>query len=515
MAAHFGGERWRLVFALGLAALLCVAIGSQPGVADEPAATKPDSKQLTGRILITRADLAAALLRIERAYFAHPPQEPQRSEINKGFDAATLAFFTGRNAEAIRAIHRLADSLGSEPASPTDQALSSLKAIPSKSVWQAGQAADATVSITSIYELPLTEPLPLSVTLKLRSPMGDVVFERPLDIAFGPNRLAQTGTSFDIAGALLTPGIYRLEMTAGNTTLPAGNIQVVTGSLDAKREANAARLETLKPTDPAVINALASCKARNKLLSNAPSEENSAQFMADLNALSIDVVAEIDAIAVGKNPYARRIGDTWRVLATGKGDILLRVYAPPVAKDQPMPLLIVLHGAGGDENMFLEAYGAGLIKKIADKHGLLIASPLTYRYGGSPERIKQTIDALSHDYAIDRSRVYLLGHSMGAAATASLARGAGDTLAAACCIAGGNSFASQSNRATPTLVIVPELDAVVPPQGVKVAAEKAAAAGLPVELRMMPGFGHTLSVGAVLENAVDWLLKHRLEPPTN
>lgn len=41
----------------------------------------------------------------------------------------------------------------------------------------------------------------------------------------------------------------------------------------------------------------------------------------------------------------------------------------------PRPLLVVLHGAGGDENMFPEAYGAGIIKRIAEKHGLLVASP--------------------------------------------------------------------------------------------------------------------------------------------
>ena len=37
-----------------------------------------------------------------------------------------------------------------------------------------------------------------------------------------------------------------------------------------------------------------------------------------------------------------------------------RVFAPPTSDDgAKRPLIIALHGAGGDENMFMDAYGAG------------------------------------------------------------------------------------------------------------------------------------------------------------
>jgi len=165
---------------------------------------------------------------------------------------------------------------------------------------------------------------------------------------------------------------------------------------------------------------------------------------------------------------------------------------------------------GGDENMFLEAYGAGVIKQIADNTGLLIASPLTYKFSSNAKALDALIESLSYDYAIDHDRIYVLGHSLGAGATAGLARGRGDTIAAACCIAGG---AFQAKPGTPPLLVVsPELDGVVPPKTLKASAENAAAAGMPIELRIMLGYGHTLAVGAMLPEAVDWLLQHRRGP---
>ena len=76
---------------------------------------------------VTRADLASAYLRLEQAYFAHPPVGEKLVEINKVFDQATLAFFTGRNAEAIRTIDTLTESLTVRPLTEAERAVASLK----------------------------------------------------------------------------------------------------------------------------------------------------------------------------------------------------------------------------------------------------------------------------------------------------------------------------------------------------------------------------------------------------
>ncbi|MBI3735402.1 hypothetical protein HY256_02695 [Candidatus Sumerlaeota bacterium] len=201
-------------------------------------------------------------------------------------------------------------------------------------------------------------------------------------------------------------------------------------------------------------------------------------------------------------------GDYWRVLPASPRDVPCRVYAPPsAAKDDPMPLLVALHGAGGDENMFMDGYGAGMIKKLADENNFIVASPVSNPIANG-DNFEKLAEALSCDYAIDSKRIYVLGHSMGAGVTAGLARKKYDKIRAACCLAGG-SFSTEDKLIAPTLAIAAELDMVIPLARLQPGIEKAAAAGLPIEFRIIKNYGHTLVVGAQLPDAVKWLLEHK------
>lgn len=480
-----------------------------PTRAERRAAAKAASQR------VTRADLAAAYLRMEQAYLAHPPTGERNAEVNRAFDQATLDFFRGKNAEAVRALAELALSLRPAAPTPVVRALVSLKVVIEPQVWTQGPPQAATARVLSIYEPPLEAPLDLSLTLRLVGPDGQVAFQRPVQVRVGPGSEVDQVVPLELPADLLKAGVYRVELAAAQgSSLSAGQISVIAGpSLGEQRVANEQRLAAIEPGDESLALALTSCRARNALLQDQLSTANSAQFLADFDALSRDVAAEVQLLEMGKDPYYRRAGDYWSVISGGGGEIPLRIFAPPAAaSDAPAPLLIVLHGAGGDENMFFEGYGAGIIKQIADQKGLLIVSPSTNKFGGDPKNLDRLIAALSRHYHIDRQRIYVLGHSMGAGATAALARARPETIAAACCIAGGGSYQSKTGI-SPMLAIVAELDAVIPAKGLQSSAEKAAAAGAPVELRLMPGFGHTLVVGTVLPGAVDWLLEHSLPPP--
>ncbi len=474
-----------------------------------PASVQSPAAAVPAQPKITRADLAAAYLRLEQEYFANPPTGEKMIEVNRGFDQATLAFFTGRNADAIRTIDGLTNSLRPQNSTPAQQVAVSLKVAIEPPVWVAGRPLRATARVQSVYEAPLPRPTEVDLRVRLVDPDGKKALDPVLMLIAGPGHTVDISVPLELAADRLVAGVYRVELAgAEERGVTAARVSVVAGpSLDEQRTSNKERLAKIEAPSAGLAEALASCKARNALLTDRLSDTNSAQFLADLQTLASDVAQEIDAVASGKDPYVHRSGDYWRVMTTANGDIPLRVYAPERAtKDEPVPLLVVLHGAGGDENMFLEAYGVGVIKKIADEKGLLIASPLTYRFGGSPQNFDKLIDVLSHDYAIDRHRIYVLGHSMGAGVVAGLARSRADSIAAACCIAGGSFVAGKSSA--PVLAVVAELDAVVPAKGLQSTVEKAAAAGTAIELRLMPGYGHTLVVGAVLPAAVDWLLSH-------
>jgi poly(3-hydroxybutyrate) depolymerase len=187
-----------------------------------------------------------------------------------------------------------------------------------------------------------------------------------------------------------------------------------------------------------------------------------------------------------------------------------RVYAPEraLADGKPLPLLIALHGAGVDENAFMDGYGGGEIKRLADKHGFIVVSPSTYWCTPNPAALKGIIDALTFDYPIDRSRVYLLGHSLGAIAAATMAQGDPDDVAAVALLA-AKDFQPPARRFPPTLLIAAQLDPVFDPLELEAAAKRAQAAHLPVEFEMMKDYGHCNMAAAALPRTVEWLLAHQ------
>ncbi len=109
-----------------------------------------------------------------------------------------------------------------------------------------------------------------------------------------------------------------------------------------------------------------------------------------------------------------RSGDFWLTLAQPTGNARVRLYAPDAARDgRPLPLVIALHGAGGSENMFFDAYGNGKIVELCRRRGWLVVSPAAtfFGFGLSAPKIIDEIDSL---YPVDRTQVLVVGHSMGA-----------------------------------------------------------------------------------------------------
>jgi predicted esterase len=226
---------------------------------------------------------------------------------------------------------------------------------------------------------------------------------------------------------------------------------------------------------------------------------------ADLMA---QVRAEAEALARGRNPYAGREGDHWRVFRAGDRTIPIRVYAPGRGKpDAPRPLVVAFHGAGGDENMFMDGYGAGRLKRLAEERGAVLVTPRTGAFTGAAgaQAFDALLEALQSDYRLDLRRVFILGHSMGGMAANALLSSRGGKIAAAACLCGFQGFADGTSGIPPVLVVAGELDPIVSPARIEPAFRKAKAAGLPVEYRLVANYGHTLTVAKILPEAVAWL----------
>ena len=323
-------------------------------------------------------------------------------------------------------------------------------------------------------------------------------FDKATLLFFG-GRFAQAIATIDTAYAALIGTAVAQVTPAALPVPPGGSDRRVRGEApSAVRAALEARLGRLDSTG-ALAQAVASAKARAALLVDVPAPDRSAEFLSDPVRLAAEVTREVTALERGTNPYAGRRGDVWRVLR-GEGGVLVpvRVVVPPSRR--PLGVLVALHGAGGDENMFVDAYGAGVTPRMAAEANLVLVSPATTAFARSPATLDSLLAVLGREQRIDATRVYLLGHSMGAGAAAKLAGERPQLVRAAACLAGGAPVTVAG--APPVLFLGAALDPVIPASRVKAAAT-ATPTGTYEERAQE---GHTLMVGGGVRRAVPWLV---------
>jgi predicted esterase len=165
-----------------------------------------------------------------------------------------------------------------------------------------------------------------------------------------------------------------------------------------------------KTTDGQTIDYLA--KLVDSLEKGALHETNSPAAR-----LLVEAETALTALQVGKNFYGHGKTGQYRLkLATAEGTFISRLAAPEQAKQgKPLPLVVALHGLGGSENLFFEGYGSGLIVKMCQERGWLLVSPRTNGYLVFTMPVAAIVDEIAKLYAVDRSRIFVVGHSMGAA----------------------------------------------------------------------------------------------------
>ena len=522
-------------FAMRVLALTIIALGAGRALAQVAGAPQgAPAVAPTTAAVVTRADLAAAYLAFDKAVTRRPPAAADLGAVNRAFDGATISFFAGRHADAVRAIHELTARLLGDTAVGANSRLAAFRVSLEPRVAVRAPGTSAPMPIWRLMRLygprahggsPFAAPAPIAPeTLRLVATISnDERRASPIvetfSVVVGEPGAAVTVAATSPGFARAAPGRYRIELRDAaqpltSPTVLAGEWFVTDRDPDAQRAdfiRRAQPLDTIVP--PELLDAVTTFKARTRNLTNSPSASSTAQLQANPVALGRALEEELRQLAGGSDPYRDRAGDLWRVLPAPGRVVPLRTYVPiSVARSRSRaPLVIALHGAGGDENMFPDALGDGQLLRLAEQHGFVVVSPATDLFGATPGEFDRLVALISSAAAIDKSRIYVIGHSRGAGQAMSLAGSRAAALAGVACLAGFGRAVAGAPLA-PTLVVLGELDPLAAPARLVPAIEQAVAAGLPIELRIVPQQGHTLTVNAALADAVAWLMPKRLAP---
>lgn len=131
------------------------------------------------------------------------------------------------------------------------------------------------------------------------------------------------------------------------------------------------------------------------------------------------LLAEAEKVAAlasrGERYYGpAHTGQFWLALEIAKVPTNVRVMVPKrIESAKPTTLVVALPAAPYSENTFFDIYGAGQIATLCEERNWLLVSP---RQTGAVDfgEIASLVDAIAEIYPVDRSHVFLVGHSQGA-----------------------------------------------------------------------------------------------------
>lgn len=500
---------------LALAALVGAPRDAAPQDAAAPPAAMPVAPD-PGPARVTRRDLALALRAFEQAWRAQPPEDVAvRREVAAQVSRATLAFFVGAGTTAVDGLHAATWRVeGRGPWTPQHAALARTRVrLPAVSVVPEGP----TTRLDGIEPVlgsiaPVPRPWPVVRAFGVWSrpgrcggvDRGGGTFSQFLTWDGTPTVLpsrALHSVSSDrcdgirpLAVRLTTEGDPAVDVTVyGETCVVHGDPRPRLAGAQARLAAvptTVAAPTGVRPTLARYVGRIANALRNevDEILVDVPDE---------LRRLE-DGLAGLEAAARTGTAYrpgrGELAGDHHRVTASGA---TYRVFVPPLpqgGRPGPLPLVVALHGMGGSEDMFFEAYGAGEALRQTAARGWVLASP---------EDVKATVAVVEDLRAlltIDAGRVYGVGHSMGAGALWRTAMAHPDLFAAFAPIAGGWMSVGvptwSALAATPVLAITAAHDfgRAMTERTARTAKEQ----GVPVELRVLPDLDHLLVVGEAL-----------------
>jgi predicted peptidase len=213
-----------------------------------------------------------------------------------------------------------------------------------------------------------------------------------------------------------------------------------------------------------------------------------------------------------------------------------------VSKDKKNPLIVALHGLGGNPHSLLR----GNALDLAEAGGYIMVGAMGYNPGGwygipaapggrgfgsfagvsgggsavtddakvrelSEKDVLNVLELMRKEFNIDERRTYLMGHSMGGGGTLYLGVKHSQHWAALASIApagGGNPDRLESIKSMPVIIIQGDMDTAVPATSTRRYAEKLKALSMTHEYHEIPGGDHGNVIGIGMPDILRFFGQH-------
>ena len=444
--------------------------------------------------------------------------DDQRHKADDLSREAQQANQAGRYGDAIRSLYQGLAVMRNVPWTPAFEFVSSLQGKLDHAIVEPG--AQVGVTLTPLYATPRAADIKLSASLVLVPGKNEGSSPKPLGAPV-------------VVNAAATPFTTRVALPA----TPAGDYTIeVRLTADGEAPATSARGAFVK-TLPLHIDTLAGGVQRLRgRLAKAPKKDGlaSAEYAmalyeradaGEINPARVNFREEfaaanaiLNALDAGKDPFAGKHGDSRRAYRSAVDQTLqpYRLFIPEsYDASRATPLLVALHGMGGDENSLFDSYASGLLKREAERVGFIVACPKgrdsASMYRGSAEQdVLDVMADVERNYKVDAARIYLMGHSMGAFGTWSIAMNHPDLFAALGPISGGGSAAGMVKISNiPEYVVHGDDDRTVNVTQSRNMVEAGKKAGAHIVYVEVPGGSHVGVAAPAFAAMLDFFAKQR------
>jgi predicted esterase len=427
---------------------------------------------------------------------------------------------------------------------PLDAFKAALVVKPERLIFDPGETFNVKLSQLFTLDAPLTEPLAVSLTLN-RTREGKT---EPIKELQTMNEVAANFSQpLTVSGTLppnVSDGTYQVLLSLKpKTGEPMSRSMSIRIQRDLLAQANLlnARLADLQKTngrlnDPRVL--VYDANARTSPFHLYSARAAYAGKLIDLinaNELPLDrynlfeeianAQTMLDQITSGRNPLFKKTGDLhWAYhSAVDNTPQPYRLFVPSTYEPQKKwPLIVALHGMGGNENSFFDGYAKGSLKEEAEKRGYLIVCPKgrgpADMYLGNAQ--KDVFDSLAHVrqlYNVDPDRIYLMGHSMGGYGSWTIANAQPDLFAAIAPFSGGGIppvvMGLKKIAHIPWFVVHGDADPTVNVEESRKMVKAGKELGVEIVYKEIPGGDHGNIVVPQFKEMYDFFDAHKRQAP--